>query len=528
MKQKFLKYGAFLLLLVLIGGICFAFADSKSGLFIDEIYTYGLANNHEGPFLDSLVGGDVNNKILTRQDLLDYVVVNPGEEFDFRAVYDNQANDVHPPLYYWLFNIVFSLFPGLFSKWPAFVLNLGIYTAALVLLYAWLKELFGSEVAAFAGVALYGLSLIGLSTMLMIRMYVLVTMLTILLSYLIARLLREKKTSLYILTGFTIFAGLMTQYYFVFYAFFLCAAYVFHCLFKKDLKGAAVFALSAFAGVALMIVCFPYCFEHLFADSLVSGGNAIENLGNTAQYAERLMYYYKETRHGLKAAVVVALACAVCLIVFSRRVWAGFKGGRLNMKALLFIIPAFVTLVLVAIISPVLDSRYVYNIMPVFVVAVCMLISWLETSTSDMKLLSIAKYVVLIGLVLFSVWLARRSTPAYQYPEHAEYNTLLSQYSEEPCVYLTDGFHIPVSQDLVQLLSFEDLLMIPSAESEALDEYLERKPSDKCIVYIDISEFWSSGLKPDEMLPEFIENTEFNNYELLYAYGLSQTYLVTK
>ncbi|MBQ7896012.1 MAG: hypothetical protein IJ364_05595, partial [Oscillospiraceae bacterium] len=123
MKEKLIKYGCLLLVLIVVASTCMMFADSKSGLFIDEIYTFGLANNHEGPFLDSLVGGSVNNKIMTRQDLLDYVVVNEDQRFDFKAVYDNQANDVHPPLYYWLFNMAYSFFPGLFSKWPAMVLN---------------------------------------------------------------------------------------------------------------------------------------------------------------------------------------------------------------------------------------------------------------------------------------------------------------------------------------------------------------------------------------------------------------------
>ncbi len=528
MKRSLFRYSALLLLLILISGLCLMFAESKSGMFIDEIYTYGLSNSHEGAYIRDAMGGSLVDKAMSRDELLRYVVVNEGESFDFKAVYANQAADVHPPLYYWLFNIASSLTPGVFSKWTGLILDLIIYLAALVLLYMLAKELFDSDVCALAAVAIYGTSLLGLSTMLMIRMYVLLSMLTILLAYLTARLMREKKPSLYILTGLTIFAGVMTQYYFVFYAFFLCAAFVFHSLYKRDFKGTLIFAASAFAGILLLLICFPPCISQLFADKLVSGGNALENLTDSSQYAQRLVYFFKEVRHGMKAAIIIAMAVAAALLVFVKKVIRCAKDGKLGFRALLFVIPAFVTLILVALISPVMDQRYVYNIVPIFAIAVCMLISWLERSTADIKLFGTLKWIALVGVVLFTAWFARWSQPLYQYPEHSEYNAVLSEHSDDPCIYLTDNKFEPITEALIQLLSFDEFFMTDSADSPALDEYLAKFDSDECIVFIDINEFWSSGFDAEKMLPEFIESTDFERFELLYSYGLSQTYLVTK
>lgn len=528
MKRSLLRYSALLLLLILVSSLCLMFANSKSGMFIDEIYTYGLSNSHEGAYIRDAMGGSLVDKTMSRDELLRYVVVNEGESFDFKAVYDNQAADVHPPLYYWLFNIASSLTPGVFSKWTGIVLDLVIYLAALVLLYMLAKELFDSEVCALAAVAIYGTSLLGLSTMLMIRMYVLVTMLTITLAYLIARLMREKKTSLYIFTGLTIFAGVMTQYYFVFYAFFLCAAFVFYSLYKKDFKGTLVFALSAFAGIVLLLIFFPPCITQLFADKLVSGGNAIENLSDTSQYSTRLVYFYKEVRHGMKAAIIIAMAVAAALLVFIKKVVRCAKEKKLGFKALLFIIPAFVTLVLVALISPVMDQRYVYNIVPIFALAVCMLISWLERSTADIKLFGALKWVALVGVVLFTAWFARWSEPLYQYPEHSEYNAVLAEHNDDPCVYLTDNKFEPITEALIQLLSFDEFFMTDSAYSKTLDDYLAESDSDECILFIDVNEFWSSGFNAQAMLDDFIDSTDYKVYEHLYSYGLSQTYLLSK
>ena len=528
MKNKIIKISSLFLLLIMVISTCLIFADRKSGMFIDEIYTYGLSNNHQGAYLNSIKDYSLEDKVFSRQDFMDYVVVNDGEGFDFKAVYYNQAEDVHPPLYYWLFNIASSLTPGVFSKWTGIVLDLVIYTAALVFFYMLLSRLFKSHLVSLAGVAIYGFSLLGFNTALMIRMYVLVTMLTVLLAYLIARLMEEKKTSLYILTALTVFAGVMTQYYFVFYAFFLCGFYVFYCLYKKDFKGCLVFALSAFAGIALLLICFPHCLTQLFADKLVSGGNAVENLSDTSQYAERLIYYYAEVRHGLKAAIIIAIALFAALLVFGKKVFGSLKSGDIQLKALLFVVPAFITLVLVAIISPVMDQRYVYNIVPMFVVAVCLLIHALEISTADIKFFGYLKWAALVLLVLFTLFFARRSTPLYQYPEHAEYNAMLSQHADAPCVYFTDEHFETPTEALIQLITFENVFMTADPDSAALDEYLAAFNGNECVVFIDVNEFWSSGFDAELILTQFIDSTDFTEYEHMYSYNLSETYLLTK
>ena len=153
--------------------------------------------------------------------------------------------------------------------------------------------------------ALYGLSTIGLSTMVMIRMYVLMTALTVLLALQVAELVKKPRPALYPLIGLTIFLGLMTQYYFVFYAFFLCAGYVLYALCRKDFKSLGLFALCAFAGVGLLLLCFPACLDQLFAEKLVSGGSALQNLKNTAGYDFRFELMIRPLR---KASIIVAVS----------------------------------------------------------------------------------------------------------------------------------------------------------------------------------------------------------------------------
>ena len=46
MKEKFRRCWALVLVFVIVTGVCFLFAGRKSGMFIDEIYAYGLSNSH--------------------------------------------------------------------------------------------------------------------------------------------------------------------------------------------------------------------------------------------------------------------------------------------------------------------------------------------------------------------------------------------------------------------------------------------------------------------------------------------------
>lgn len=526
MKDAVKKYWVVALMFLMVTAVCLLFSFRKSGMFIDEIYTYGLSNSSYAPYITDIKGGNALGQVITREELFDYVAVTDGEGFDFGSVYYNQAMDVHPPLYYWLFNMVSSLFPGSFSKWTGLALDYVIYMLALLCLYKLVKALFGSRELACAGVILYGLSLLGLSTMLMIRMYVLLTMLSLLLAYLVARLMRDFKPRLCPLVGLTILAGLMTQYYFVFYAFFLCGAYVLYALVKREYKNLAWFIPWAMGGALCLLFAFPACIEQLTADKLVSGGNALENLTAFSQYPQRLLYYFGEVRHGLMAAIFVTIASLLALVPLFKKVKNAAGEKSLRLESLVVILPAFVSLPVVAVLSPVLDQRYIYNIVPFFVVAVCLLLYWLSFALEGREHREILRKAVLLGIAALALWQARCVPPAYLYPEYRDYDALVAQHAEDPCVYFTDNYFSPMTQDLLQLLHFEDFYVTDENGCREMLDYLG--DSEEFVAYIDISEYWASGYSPETIIENIRDNTDYDRAELLYQNGLSATYVIAK
>ncbi|MBQ2205351.1 MAG: hypothetical protein II411_05610, partial [Lachnospiraceae bacterium] len=92
--------------------------SKKENLDIDEMYTYGLANNSFQ--LDFEEFKEYSGQEL----LLKYAAANDKTAFNAGNVIFNQTMDTHPPLYYFLVNFICSLNKNTFSMWFGLIINL--------------------------------------------------------------------------------------------------------------------------------------------------------------------------------------------------------------------------------------------------------------------------------------------------------------------------------------------------------------------------------------------------------------------
>ena len=67
------KYWALAFVFVSIIGVCLLFCLRKQGLFIDEIYTYGLSNSFNAPYLTDIKGGNLIDKTITQAEVEAYL-----------------------------------------------------------------------------------------------------------------------------------------------------------------------------------------------------------------------------------------------------------------------------------------------------------------------------------------------------------------------------------------------------------------------------------------------------------------------
>ena len=163
----------------------------KEGYYIDELWSYGLSNGYYMPFLHQ----KENYMNSWHQPIFykDYLMVRQDEIFSYGSVYDNQVHDVHPPFYYMLLHTICSLFSNRFSKWFGLLVNLPFYCGSVFLLYKISGQLLGKrECVRFIPPFLYGLSMGAVSTLIYIRMYMLLTFWALFFVFLVFELMKKE------------------------------------------------------------------------------------------------------------------------------------------------------------------------------------------------------------------------------------------------------------------------------------------------------------------------------------------------
>ena len=542
--SRWLPLAAVALCLAVAVGYCVA----KRGFFVDEVWSYGYANSHYARVLSDTRGGDLSGATLTRRDLLDYVSVGEGERMDAGSVFHNQALDLHPPLFGLALNAVSSLAPGTWSKWSGLGLNLALHACCLVALWALLRELGCSPAASACGVALWGLSRAGLSDVLYIRMYEMLTALTVLLALELAALMRRGASGgarrlLPAAVGATVFLGLMTQYYFAIYAFLACLAAGTHLLRRRRLAEAGALAACALAGVGLFLLAWPAALTHLGAGGATpgtSGQGALAALLYVPAWPGSLLVF---GRYALKEMIVAILAWALSAWA---RIRLGRGGGAREGEAggapsvvVASVAPGFLTLALVSLVAPYFSARYLYSSLPMVAVGAALsLDAWLLSSAHGGRgrLAALAALAMVAALCAFDVVMP----PAYLGEEDARQRELIAPYSADPCVYLVNrgdegvGWaNLSITADVPQLMEFEDVHVETDPASAGIAAYLASKGDpDEVVLYVDVYPH-SSTLNGEETAAKVARSFGYHDRELIQSsevagYSSSETYLLRR
>ena len=58
-----------------------------------------------------------------------------------KQVYENQKNDVHPPLYYLILRFAMGFHKNSYSKWPGIIINMIIYAFVTIFMYLILNKI---------------------------------------------------------------------------------------------------------------------------------------------------------------------------------------------------------------------------------------------------------------------------------------------------------------------------------------------------------------------------------------------------
>ncbi len=472
-KRKFWRRaGLWLAVIILAQTVVYALVGAGKAYFhMDEIYSYGLANYdrvqlyEDKDFYGVWHGAEYYN---------DYLEVNEDERGDLAPVYENQKNDVHPPLFYLLLRIGMELKPGQFSKWTGIVLNMLIAVANTVLIYVIITKILGlkrgewssRKAKALLLTAVVALGLATVSIVIYIRMYELLTMWILLTTYLHLRLLeitpkqakmvskrvkeaegkREvelkievgKRQWTLLSIGLVALAGVLTQYY---YAFFLAALAVYFAVYYirqgrwKEWWG--YLGTLVIAGVVSLLI-WPWSVQHLFFSN--RGGGVLERLVHPGMLLGDLWQYLgvvdRYAFHYLLLGVVLGL-----LFLGGRALARGVKlawRAEQRKKFVMVLVPALFYLLIVTAVSPFIELRYVAPVCGLLIVLAVMAL-WqvmgLVWGSGKWR-----RWMLLGGVGIFVVMPVVTGTqPDTMYRERVEVVSWVEDHAEVPALYLTQG-----------------------------------------------------------------------------------------
>ena len=311
---------ACIVLVLLQYGLCIHYGLKRQYLFCDEVYSYGLANSTDKTFLHPGEDNTPLDEWVTGSYFENYMNYND-DSFNYSAAYRNQENDVHPPVYYMLLHTVCYFFKGAgYSAVPGIVLNLILLIFVDILLLYVAAYLLGNRWYGLMAAALWGVSSVGISNCMLIRMYLLQTLNVLLLTAVHVYILRHKKkmtVPYFILLALAVMFGGLTHYYFYFYVAGLGLCVCIYLLYMRKVKQMFAYGFSLVAGFGAAIAVFPATIKHIFG---YRGSYATDNLIGLSGH--KFLYYISYINRSyfaglLPLIVLVALVLIVARIVLS-------------------------------------------------------------------------------------------------------------------------------------------------------------------------------------------------------------------
>lgn len=411
-----------------------------------------------------------------RQQFRDYITVGGGDAFNYLSVYFNVKDDNHPPLHFMLLHTVSSVFRGKVSPWMGCIINIAAVLGCCILLMLTGKELWGNKWYGIAAALLYGLSGGAAATVLLIRMYGVMTFFCVWILYLH---LRKWKSGEYrkqnrLLITVTVL-GFLTQYFFLFYM--IGIALVTVALLAARKKGREIFfyirsmCIAAVIGLGL----FPFAVSDVF-----SSERGVEALGNLSSgldgYGERLAAFANifagRFPGGIAGSALALLLLAAGIVIYLRN-RPKRQAEKIRLGEVYYLwIPILLYFLMASKMSPYLVDRYIMPLFPLAILAVVYL-AW-RIRISAVLLTGAA---LMLGAVSIFTYDGEYLFKGYrQQQEIAENNTAL------PCICVYEGYGF--YKNLTEFTEYEQTLLVTMAELDGRSQDAVISGADEVLVLV--------------------------------------------
>ena len=395
-----IKEKTIIVIILIIQTIIFVIAGiNKSYIHMDEAYSLGLTNYNK---VEIQQKEDFYNTWHNKEYYEDYLSVNDNEKNNFLPVYENQKNDVHPPLYYLFLRIAMQFNIGSFSKWPGIILNIMIYLFITIFMYLILRKLFAksenSQIKSAFLALISSLTLASINNAIYIRMYALSSLNILITTYLHLKLAEKKGNNykLLVAIGISALVGSLTHYYYLFYLAMLFIMFVIKYLKEKEYKELAKYIITMIIAGILSLIIFPYSIKHMFFG--YRGQGAINSLLNISEFFIKICQYILIINvYAFNNILFILVVFILGIIIYKKIKKIKLIEKNKYIKYILY--PTIFYFLLVAMSAPWIELRYMMPICSIIFILIMYLLIMLLKNIVKEKTLNII--VILIALLMF-------------------------------------------------------------------------------------------------------------------------------
>lgn len=361
MKNKKIEILVISIVLIIQTLIYIFVGVKKSYIHMDEAYSLGLASFDKVEIQDN---EDFYNTWHNKEYYEDYLSVQEDEKGQYSQVYENQKNDVHPPLYYLFLRIAMGFSNNGYSKWPGIIVNILIFVFITILTYLILQKILSNEekskeksiILTFAT----ALTMASLTNVIYIRMYALSTLNIMLTTYLHMKLLESEKINpkLLVFIGISATIGSLTHYYYLFYLAMMYSVFTIKYIRKKEFKKFGFYTLTMAIAAVISLLIFPFSIVHMFFG--YRGQGVIDKFKDISMFIQNIvLYLVKVNNFCFNGIGVVIFILEICGCIYMK-----IKKRKIELNKFVKIIvpPTIFYFLLVAVASPWIELRYIMPI----------------------------------------------------------------------------------------------------------------------------------------------------------------------
>lgn len=524
--KNFLKKNYILIILLVIQSIIYiAIGNQKNYLHIDEAYSYGLTHYDKVEIADN---EDFYNNWHNKEYYEEYLSVQKDEVGNYKQVYENQKNDVHPPFYYLLLRIGMELTVGHYSKWPGLILNVIIYAFATIFIYLITKKLLGEEknskVKALIIAFMSALTLASISNVIYTRMYALFALEVLITIYLHLKLLEQEKINwkILLLIGIVALLGILTHYYYIIYLAIMYMLFAIKYIKRKEFKKLIFYTITMLIAGMLSLIIFPHSIRHMFFG--YRGQGVIYNLCHATGLLDNLVEYIRI----LNQYQFNNLFYLVVIIMFGTWIYKKITKKRKiekskEQKEILEIIyiPCIFYYLLVGLASPWRILRYIVPIFaPAFIAIIFYLYNLLKTSFGEKKANIVT--IVLFILMLISPFIFKLE-PELFYQDKKDILQKVEEAHDVPGIYFTEANDNRFLNNIILFTKLDETYISRDKQStkETWQEILKEKDISNGMFLI-ISE----ETNKDEIIEKIKEATELKDVQFIKGLYECEVYYI--